>query len=824
MKWHHAYNGIPAVRAVSGKTGRELTSDRTPSGQDRLAPDTLSGELALTITVASPTIPGQSTADRRVVVASRSGDPEGARTWEDATIPVTTLKGVLSSAYEAVTASRMRVFANHDHVLTHRHTTQEATTLYPVFLVKDRGPHNDSETGLSARLMLGLNDPNDTSWSWDRPNYVCAAVLPNDRRSATALYDSTGAWMYSGSRKRNNQERAHGVATTDVDKRLGQLRAATPHLKPITFTAQTEKFYDSQRAVVASIDGERFCGTRDEDMPASATEYTGVVVRLTPHDSRPLIGTKYNEFIFFDTKKNRTRHPVNDDLLEQLVEVIHSYLVNIRQLIEREKAGTHGNSKTRKSTDPKTWLIHEIANGKIDDHGQILGASDPKVHELKDSAVMADRAQIKQFLLTLASSDPGIPLFASVSDDGRITALVPSQVGRCAAPGAVSPARLARESKVAPARTHPQASAGDRMWGFVADEKDKNRGQAAAARGRITIRPVMPALPQEGGWLRIPKADNVGWQLRTLASPKPSTGFPYLRDDQGRALDERTTRADAYQPGQTLIRKVYPTHRRLLGRDDLPNGRRIEGPVGPHDTVAGSFLSPGARFTTTLTFEGLAPEELAVLVWLLTPERLVPPDASPKNESKRRGYHRLGFGKPLGLGAVEIRATDLHMKTGEELASLYKKLDGCLGCTPSDATTTASGRLANALDALPSDFENSLPVRAFVRAAYGWDGKAVVQYPDADKPDDSETGVSATTDWFKKREENRVKHGINPGKFPIDSDYDLPDLLAAPGGQEAGNISAGSKSDQPGPTASKSRRRRRHQRTGAQSRKKQHRS
>ncbi|SHE25394.1 hypothetical protein [Actinomyces glycerinitolerans] len=824
MNWHHAYNGIPTVRDTGGKNGTGFAGDGAPSGQDRLAPDTVSGELALTITVASPTIPGQSTADRRVVVASRSGDPEGARTWEDATIPVTTLKGVLSSAYEAVTASRMRVFADHDHVLTHRHTTQEATTLYPVFLVDDNGPHGVSETGLSARLMLGLNDPKDVRRNWDRPNYVCAAVLPNDPRSATALYDSTGAWMYSGSRKRDNQERKRGVSTTDVNKRLDQLRTATPHLKPITFTVQTEKFYDSQRAVVASIDGERFCGTRDEDTPPSSEEYTGVVVRLTPRGSRPLIGTKYNEFVFFDTEKNRTRRPVSTDVLEQLVEVIHSYLLNIRQLIEREKAGTPGNSKTRKSTDSKTWLIHEIANGKIDDHGKILGASDPEAHELKESAVMADRAQIKQFLRTLASKGPGIPLFASVSDDGHITGLMPSQVGRRAAPDAVSPASLAKDSQVAPARTHSQASAGDRMWGFVADEKDKDRSQAAAARGHITIRPVMPALPQEGRWLHTPKTDSLGWRLRTLANPKPSTGFPYLRDEQGRTLAESTTRADAYQPGRTLIRKVYPTHRRLLGREDLPNSRRLEGGIGPHDTVAGSFLAPGAKFTTTLTFEGLVPEELAVLVWLLTPERLVPPDASPKDESKRRGYHRLGFGKPLGLGAVEIRATDVCVHAGKELAEMYAQLSGCLGCLPTDTTTTASDRLANALDALPSDFENSLPVRAFMRAAYGWDGKAVVQYPDADKPADSKTGVSATTNWFKNREENRVNHGINPRKFPIDPNYDLPDLLATPGEQDASSVSGSYKSDQPGPTASKSRQRRRQQRKGDQSRKRQGRS
>ncbi|QHO91775.1 hypothetical protein CWT12_11305 [Actinomyces sp. 432] len=810
MKWHHAYNGIPTVRDTGRKGGITFTGDHVPSGQDRLAPDTLSGELALTITVASATIPGQRTADRRVVVASRSGEPEGARTWEDATIPVTTLKGVLSSAYEAVTASRMRVFADHDHVLTHRRTTQESATLYPVLLVHDGGPNSDPETGLSARIMLGKNSPRKDGRPWHRPDYVCAAVLPNDLNSRTALYDSAGRWMYSGATDEDDRKYANRVSDTDAEKRLSQLRNATPHLKRISFTVEIEKFYKTRRAVVARVGDKRFCGTASKPAEKDTRTYTGVVVRLTPPHTDPLIDTKFNEFIFFDTKKNRTRRPVNADVLERLVEVIHSYLENIRQLMDREKAGVPSNTNTRKSTDSKTWLVHEIANGKINEHGQILGASDPKVDEGKGSAVMADRAQIKQFLVKLASDkdSPGIPLFASVSNRGNITSLTPSQVGRRTAPGSLAPVKLAEKSGVAPARTFAQASAGDRMWGFVADQKAENASQAAAVRGRITIHPITPVQPGHDSWLQRPAPDDKPWLLPTLASPKPSTGVPYLRDQRGRALPEETTRAGTYQPKQTLIRKVYPTHRKLLGREGLPNSTLLEGDIGPHDTVVGSFLSPGAKFTTTIAFDGLTPEELAVLVWLLTPECLVPPDASPDDESMRRGFHRLGLGKPLGYGAVEIRATDVHMHTGKRLAGMYMQLNGCLGCTPIDAMTTASDRLANALDALPSDFENSLPVRAFVRAAYGWDGKAVVQYPDADKPADSKTGVSATTNWFKNREENRVKHSIDPDDCEIDSDYDLPDLLAAPGGQEAGSSPADSKRSQPGSKASKSSRRR----------------
>lgn len=94
--WHHAYNGVPTTRKhqKNGKNG--LGGDYTPVRHDHLLPNGLSGELHVSIKVASPTVPGQRTAKGQVVVSSRSGAVSGAMDWEDATIPATTLKGVLS--------------------------------------------------------------------------------------------------------------------------------------------------------------------------------------------------------------------------------------------------------------------------------------------------------------------------------------------------------------------------------------------------------------------------------------------------------------------------------------------------------------------------------------------------------------------------------------------------------------------------------------------------------------------------------------------------------------------------------------------------------
>ena len=763
MTWHHAYNGIPAIREPRDGNGANsaLYKDDVPSGHDHLAAGRLSGELAVKIVAASPTIPGQQTADGRVVVASRSGDPKGARTWEDATIPVTTLKGVLSSAYEAVTASRMRVFGPHDHVLTHRRTTQESVVLYPVLLMPaERG------AGLRARVMLGKNEAPRSDQEWGKPAYVCAAVLPDSLASATAIFSAEGKWLYSGAHNSKKRDKREEGSDKVAEARLEKLRRATPHLKRVSFSAEAETFYDSKRFIVTDICGESFCGTRDDPIE-TLPRTNGIVVRLTPPGAGPLIDTKYNEFIFFDANPHPTYLTVSEEILDGLVEVVHSYIENIRALKRREDrreaAGlprSGPDSDTRASNAPSTWLVDTIING---DKAPGLGA---------------DRNAIRARLIELAGSDPGLPLFASI-DNGKITGLTPSQVGRRTAPGSVSPAELAEAAEVAPAHSHKQASAADRMWGFVADEKEEDADQAAAVRGRITIQPVIPAAPPTGqqGWLRLPKGDAKGWILPTLASPKPSTGAPYLRTKTGAALDEALTRAQTFQPDQVLIRKVYPTHRALLParNDNLPHATRLSGEKGPGDTAVGSYLAPGAVFRTTIAFEGLTAEELAVLVWLLTPRRLVPRSGGRRKASRSAvGYHRLGFGKPLGLGAVEIRATDVVVRDGAGLANGYQDLTGCLGCPPPEEYgRTPEQRLDMVRDRLPQGFNQRLSVRAFVRAAYGWGGD--VGYPAASQRAGGDE-LSPIITWFKNREEDRVKHRIDPDKYRLKRQYDFPPL------------------------------------------------
>ena len=88
----------------------------------------------------TPTLPGFKTRDGAIAVPSASGNPHGAISIRDAFIPATALKGMLSSAYEAVTMSRLRIFdKQHKRLYSHRPPARTAQSSYPTFLTYTEG-------------------------------------------------------------------------------------------------------------------------------------------------------------------------------------------------------------------------------------------------------------------------------------------------------------------------------------------------------------------------------------------------------------------------------------------------------------------------------------------------------------------------------------------------------------------------------------------------------------------------------------------------------------------------------------------------------------
>lgn len=114
--FHNPYNFVPAL--TRGQITGELADDR-PVGHGRYCDDYWSGRIAVKLTTITPLlIPDASemteNAQQHKTFGTRcdtNGQPY---------LPPTSIKGMLRSAYEAVTNSRLSVFVKHDSQLAYR--------------------------------------------------------------------------------------------------------------------------------------------------------------------------------------------------------------------------------------------------------------------------------------------------------------------------------------------------------------------------------------------------------------------------------------------------------------------------------------------------------------------------------------------------------------------------------------------------------------------------------------------------------------------------------------------------------------------------------
>jgi len=113
--FHNPYNFIPALpRPIEDP---EL-GDRAPIGQGRYEKNYWSGRIAVKLTTVTPLL----IPDAAEMTANDGHNTYPVRLGKDGKpyLPLTSIKGMLRSAYEAVTNSRLSVFDKHDQQLGYR--------------------------------------------------------------------------------------------------------------------------------------------------------------------------------------------------------------------------------------------------------------------------------------------------------------------------------------------------------------------------------------------------------------------------------------------------------------------------------------------------------------------------------------------------------------------------------------------------------------------------------------------------------------------------------------------------------------------------------
>jgi len=144
------------------ETATTFLSDRLPTPLDHLGIDTYSGSLHLTVEVMTALIFGnQNKSKGKPAEISVPTNPTTGNPF----ISPTMIKGMISNAYERLTASRFRAFGEHNATLTYRADPAAALRLVPVRLNDkyDQGTHRGTllygpEHALYAKLLTHETD------------------------------------------------------------------------------------------------------------------------------------------------------------------------------------------------------------------------------------------------------------------------------------------------------------------------------------------------------------------------------------------------------------------------------------------------------------------------------------------------------------------------------------------------------------------------------------------------------------------------------------------------------------------------------------------
>ena len=323
----------------------------------------------------------------------------------------------------------------------------------------------------------------------------------------------------------------------------------------------------------------------------------------------------------------------------------------------------------------------------------------------------------------------GSLMYALLSEDEtRVVELVPTMIGR--RPYSSSPHALAAKQNVLPLADAEKASAADRLFGYVVpDADDGTKSGDVAYRGRMSFGVV------DASEARVSREKK---KLSPLLTPKTSSARRFLTTDSGTTPlrgGKPLPRSEYFAPGQFLGAAAYPVHRRLVEGKDLDRSgfpaQATEDPVlnGKEQDnaavrlTARSWMKTGSVLRCTMLFSNLSRDELAALIWVLTPRNLVPPKTNQKNPDAV-GYLRMGLGKPLGLGTLEvsIAKNGLRAVRGADLAKSYANLDGCLGLG-APVVGVEDFPLPNEALLLKTPW-----VRAMQRAAFGYSDGAPVRY------------------------------------------------------------------------------------------------
>lgn len=659
--FHSAVNRVPIPRTSflsyveSGHLPSDVFGDTAPAGHDHLRADRWSGSLDVEMTVRTPLVFGEQSQDdqgRPSVEIPIDADGHPA-------VPGTMVKGMISRAYELFTASRFRIFGDHDEALTYRADPAGALGLLP-------GRVCECEDGLGVEIFDGF----------ERTDLVSAQIKDD-------CEPSNGVSVV---REGHPKTMTMKGSVPPPEQVLARFRSLTPHGSEIEVQLSRwrgEKGPEHLMVTGVWVDDqlEEFFRVPSQFKPKTLNVW-GYPCRTTPEKKHAgdLFSSKKCERFFFKTDRvgkslDGVVLSLTQDHIDRYDAVIRSY----REQHDRPEGEAH------------------LLNRAASENSTLVPGTLVFVHLDRDSSQHGTPSRIDQ-----------------------IVDVYPTMVGRRSY--RMSPRALAKAQGVLPVSRAEEASPADRLFGYViGDAPDGARGGDVSSKGRLFFGTVDT---DEAKLSTQPR------RLAPLLSPKLSSARRFLTTQSGatpvQEKDQSLPRSEYYSEGQLLGAAAYPVHRELLDSQSFPEeiiqNTKVDQSNEKVRMTAMSWIAPGSILGCRIRFEDLTSNELSVLVWLLTPENLVP---TSEKGTGRVGYLRMGLGKPYGLGSLEVRLAEDGLRAvrggGDSgLAAMYRDLSGCLG----------TAETVHAAEDFILDKERTLLkmpwIQALQRAAFGYsDGKPV---------------------------------------------------------------------------------------------------
>jgi len=330
--FHNPYNFVPTP---ARNTKKEALGDHSPAGHETYHLDLISGVISVKMKTNTPLLIPDASRTNTNNDAQHNIFPLRVDSDGNPLIPPTSIKGMLRSAFEAITNSRMAVFSDHYDRLAYRLAADQGSKFIPARVTDD---------GKSIELLPGSSDIN------------------NDGSPKGPMY---AAWL-----KRYNPD----TGMQDQNNSLSYPDGTQPkHGEKVTCWLVLCKHTDPNFSFwgIKKIFKDHF-NNQEQPEEGVAVEKVNGYVCITNRN----MSNKHDERVFFSSENNILLEPITSDLSKQWKELITNY----QRTHEKEiKSGSTGPAALKdcfwsrhitgganeQSLSPGTLCFAEYINGKI---------------------------------------------------------------------------------------------------------------------------------------------------------------------------------------------------------------------------------------------------------------------------------------------------------------------------------------------------------------------------------------------------------------------------------------------------------------------------